>query len=126
MKKVIVLVLASILTPCLLAGCGSGAKTYVDPEQTIGIRTNHEFVIVLDSNPTTGYNWEETHDSNVLSLVEEKYDRDEKSPGLIGSGGTQYFRFKALKPSKTELTVIYKRSWETEIADQKVFSVEIK
>ena len=126
MKRFLILALTSILMLCLLAGCDSGVKTYVDPEQKISIGVNQEFVIALDSNPTTGYNWEETHDSNILSLVEEKYDPDEKAPGLVGSGGTQYFRFKALKPSKTELTVIYKRAWETDIADQKVFSVEIK
>ena len=110
----------------LIAGCGGGLKTYVDAEKTISVSVNQEFVIALDSNPTTGYDWEESYDNNMLSLVEKEYSPDEKAPGLVGAGGTQYFRFKALKAGKTEITVNYKRSWETDIAEQKVFSVDIK
>lgn len=46
--------------------------------------------------------------------------------GLVGAGGTQYFRFKALKAGKTGMAVTYKRAWETGFAEQKVFNVDIK
>ena len=126
MKKFLVPVMMSILAVCLIAGCGGGVKTYVDTEKTINTGVNQEFIIALDSNPTTGYNWEESYDDSMLSLPEKEYKPDEKAAGLVGAGGTQYFRFKALKTGKTEITVTYKRSWETGFADQKVFSVDIK
>jgi len=46
-------------------------------------------------------------------------------PHLLGAGGTQYYRFQALKVGETEITVTYKRSWETEYYEQKVFTVDI-
>ena len=125
MKRFLVLVAASILVISLIAGCG-GVKTYVDPEKTISASVNQEFIIALDSNPTTGYGWEESYDNSVLNLVDDRYEPDKKAAGLVGAGGTQYFRFKALKAGQTEITLVYKRSWETEILEQKVFNVEIK
>lgn len=120
------MVLTSILAVCLIAGCGGWVKTYVDREKTISTSVNQEFVIALDANPTTGYDWEESYDGNMLRLVEKKYNPDEKAPGLVGASGTQYFRFKTLKTGKTEITVTYKRPWETESAAQIVFNVDIK
>lgn len=125
MKKPSVLVVALLLAVSVLAGCG-GAKTYVDPEETISVGINQEFIIALDSNPTTGYDWEESHDDSLLKLVVDEYKPDEKAEGLVGAGGTQYFRFKALKAGQTEITLVYKRPWETEILEQKVFSIDIK
>ncbi len=125
MKRFLVLAVASILVVGLVAGCG-GVKAYVDPEKTISVGIEEEFIIALDSNPTTGYDWEESHDNSVLNLVDDRYEPDEKAAGLVGAGGTQYFRFKALKAGQTEITLVYKRPWETEILEQKVFNVEIK
>lgn len=122
------LVLTSILVVCLIAGCGGGViKTYVDAEGTIVTSVNQEFIIALDSNPTTGYDWEESYDESMLRLVESKYELGKKAKeGLVGAGGTQYFRFKALKTGKTQITVTYKRAWETGFAEQKVFNVDIR
>ena len=97
MKRFLVLVMTSILGVCLIVGCGGGVRTYVDAEKTINISVHQEFIIALDSNPTTGYDWEESHDENMLSLEKSEYNPNEKAPGLVGAGGAQYFRFKALK-----------------------------
>ena len=120
------LVLISILAVCLVAGCGGGVKTYVDPEEKISVGIEDEFVIALDSNPTTGYDWEESHDPYKLILIEKKYEPDEKAAGLVGAGGTQHFRFTSQKTGETEITFVYKRPWETEFLEQKVFKVDIK
>ncbi|MFC1847467.1 protease inhibitor I42 family protein [Chloroflexota bacterium] len=125
MKRLLALVLVSMLVASLLAGCG-GVKTYLDAEKTINTGVNQEFVIALDSNPTTGYGWEESYDDSVLNLVDDRYEPDEKAAGLVGAGGTQYFQFEALKAGQTEITLVYKRHWETEILEQKVFNVDIK
>jgi predicted secreted protein len=45
---------------------------------------------------------------------------------LLGAGGTELFRFKALKSGDVEITMSYKRPWETDVLDQKVFTVEVK
>jgi inhibitor of cysteine peptidase len=117
----------AIVATCVLAGCASGVKTYTDPGQAISIGVNQEFVIALDSNPTTGYSWQESHDEAILELVEKTYEPGkEAEQGLVGAGGVEYFRFKALKTGETNVTMQYKRPWEAEVIDQKVFTVNIK
>ncbi len=129
MKGFATVAVISILVVSLIAGCGGvcgGVEVYTDSEQVINTTVNQEFIIALDSNPTTGYGWEASYDENMLSLEKEEYNPDEKEAGLVGAGGTQYYQFKALKVGETEITVTYKRSWETEYAEQKVFTVDIK
>ena len=125
MKRLLFLVMTLILAVCLVAGCGGKVKAYSDPEETIGISPDKEFIILiaLESNPTTGYSWEANYDEATLELVEETY---EFKQGVVGAGGTGLFRFRALNSGEVEITMVYKRAWEEEILDQKVFKVDIK
>ena len=126
MKKLI-LALASILMVCLIAGCGEEVKTYTDSGRAISTGVNQEFVIALGSNPTTGYMWQESYDEDMLKLLESKYEMGEEAKqGVVGAGGVDYFRFKTLNKGETEITMVYKRPWEEEILDQKVFTVRIR
>ncbi len=126
MKGLLAPVMASILIACLVAGCGGGVRTYVDAGREIKTRVDQEFIIALDSNPTTGYRWQEGHDVTMLSLVEDRYEPDEKAEGLVGVGGTQYYRFKALRKGSTEVILVYMRPWEEETASDRVFRVTIE
>ena len=122
-KHLILLVMVAIL---LVTGC-TGVKTYTDSGQTINIGTNQEFIIALDSNPTTGYSWQASYDESVLELVGKSYEMGEEAKqGVVGAGGVEYFQFKALKAGKTEITLVYKRPWEDEPIDQKIFTIIIK
>lgn len=126
MKKYLLLVMAAVIVTSLLVGCG-GIKTYTDPEQTIKVKVNQEFKIALGSNPTTGYDWLVSHDKSMLELIETKYEAGkEAKQGAVGAGGVKYFHFKALKKGETEVTLTYKRPWEEEILERKVFEVNIK
>ena len=129
MKNSLLLITGLLLTACLVAGCGAEAKAYTDPEETIDISADKEFVVLiaLESNPSTGYSWQASYDETMLELVEETYELGEYAKqGLVGAGGTELFRFKALKSGETEIIMVYKRSWETEVLDQKVFTIEVK
>ena len=128
MKHPILVVMVAIL---LVTGCAGGIKTYPDSGQTINIGTNQEFIIALDSNPTTGYSWQASYDETMVELVEARYEIPEMEKhervkqGIVGGGGVEYFQFKALKAGKTEITLVYKRPWEEESLYQKVFTVII-
>ena len=52
----------------------------------------------------------------------------EAKEGMVGAGGIEYFRFKALKTGKTDITMVYKRQWEEPTPQDvtKVFTVDIK
>jgi inhibitor of cysteine peptidase len=127
MRRFFILVVAATLPICLMSSCAGEAKTYTDSGQMIKIGVNQEFVIALSSNPTTGYMWQESHDENMLKLVESKYEMGEEAKqSVVGAGGVELFRFKALKTGKTEITTVYKRAWEEEPIDQKAFTINIK
>jgi len=93
----------------MAAGCGSSvvtetvttniSKTLVIDE-VISVESGQEFTIPLPSNPSTGYTWQETHDTNLLALVDKVYQPKQppstSGPIIVGGGGTDYFRFKAL------------------------------
>jgi len=125
-KKLWMLVAVAMVAACLVAGCVA-VKTYTDSGQAIDIGVNQEFVIALGANPTTGYDWEVSLDETILELVEKTYKLPEEAEHeVVGAGGVDYFRFKALKAGKTEITVVYKRSWEETGIDQKLFTVNIE
>ena len=73
-------------------------------------KNNESFSVVLEANPTTGYQWELDFDSDYIQLLDTEYVPT--SPELIGSGGQETFNFLALKSGKTEITFSYLRVWE--------------
>ena len=129
MRKTIIVTLVVVAATCLAAGCAAKVKAYSDPGETIGIGANKEFIILiaLESNPTTGYSWEANYDETMLALVEETYELGEYArQGVVGAGGTEFFRFRALQSGESEIIMVYKRPWEEEVLGQKVFTVDIK
>ena len=127
MKRLLVLVAVVMVAVCLMTGCTREVKTYSDSGQTIDIGVSQEFVIALGSNPTTGYGWEADLDETMLELMEKTYKpAGEAEHEIVGAGGVDYFRFRALETGETEITLVYKRPWEEEILAQKVFEVNIK
>ncbi len=129
MNKLAALILPLLLIAGLLAGCASQpqqTKEYTDPAQTIEVGVGSQFVIVLESNPTTGYQWEANFDNSLLKLVKSDYKQAEAKPEMVGVGGKEHFTFQGLKQGNAKVTMVYKRSWEQESADQKVFNVSVK
>jgi len=126
-KRFLTLAMLALVAIPLVAGCGGGVKTYTDSGQVISVGAGQEFIISLASNPTTGYGWQENHDETMVELVERTYQQGEGAEqGMVGAGGVELFRFRALSPGDTRITLVYKRPWEEEIADQKIFTVDIK
>ena len=127
MKKLVILITVAVIAISLVAGCVGEIKTYIDSGQTIDIGIGQEFIIAIGANPTTGYDWEVSLDETILELVEKTYKpAEEAEHEIVGAGGVDYFRFKALKAGETEITMVYKRSWEEEGIDQKLFTVNIE
>ena len=130
MKKMGFTAVVFMLSALLVSGCGGNAvQAYYDPEEGIESAVSKQFVflIALESNPSTGYSWEAEYDTEMLELVEETFESDEyANVHIVGAGGTELFQFKALSKGQTDITFKYKRSWETEVLETRVFTVEIK
>jgi len=129
MKKLVIPVVVMTAIVCLAAGCVGEVETYTDSGQTISVGLNQEFVIALGSNPTTGYSWRVSYDQSRLELVggESTYEVDkEAEPGMVGAGGVEYFRFKALRAGQSEVIMTYQRPWQEESLEEKVFTVSVE
>ncbi len=129
MKEYVTLTLLLLVLVFSSAGCSGGnVKTYSDVGDTIEVRVDGEFIIALNSNPTTGYSWFATYDEDEFELISDDYEQNTNNSDTIimGAGGTQSLRFKALKSGETEITLDYQRSWEGEPSERMVFSVEVR
>lgn len=88
-------------------------KAATDPAQTIETSVGQAFCIVISSNITTGYTWEylPSLDSNKVELIEKHYQPPETN--RLGAAGMEFLTFRAQENGKVEISLIYRRSWQT-------------
>ena len=82
-----------------------------------------EFLIVLDSNPTTGYSWVPIFDNSFLELRDRSFKRNGK---MFGSPSKEVFKFYPIKRGNTTITMIYKRAWEENEIKKVYFEIRIR
>jgi inhibitor of cysteine peptidase len=130
MKKLMMLALISVvLLTVVLSGCGTAAKAFTEPSQTINTGVNKEFTIALGSNISTGYSWQAAYDEKALTLVEKTYkEQDNTGKQVVGAPGTEYFKFKSLSKGETKVTFAYRRPWEQPSGQDQtlVFTINVK
>ena len=86
-------------------------------------------VVTLESNPTAGYWWEWEQAENPESILEQIGEAEFKpsetgEPPLVGAGGWEIFRFKAVSVGQMTLELVYHRSWE-DVEPLKTFSIQV-
>jgi predicted secreted protein len=91
--------------------------------EIITVKKGQEFTIILESNPTTGYQWIPTFNTSMINLVSHNFQPS--TTKLMGSPGTDIFKFKATNQGTESLKMIYKRSWEKEFVKEKVFMIKV-
>jgi inhibitor of cysteine peptidase len=129
MLKKFSLLLVLLVIALLIAGCGgkSEPSSYSDPSQPIKVKAGSEFVIALESNPTTGYSWEENSDSTLVQLTGQEYKPDEAEEQVTGSGGTDYFTYKALQAGETMIEMIHGQHWDGgDVEEPLIFKVTVE
>ena len=99
----------------------------VDNSDIINTKKGENFLVVLDSNPTTGYSWEVDVDFNYIKLDDKSFN-SESSEEIVGAGGNETFNFTALKSGETEITFSYLRPWEKDVepVEKKVYNIVIE
>jgi len=80
---------------------GSTMPALTDPAQPITIKAGDTFMIVMESNPSTGYHWEMIGplDDIHLELVSREYTASE--PVMPGSGGVEVWILKAVSTGES-------------------------
>jgi predicted secreted protein len=85
-------------------------------------------VVTLESNPTTGYSWEvvETQESILEQMGDAEFKPSQTGePPLVGAGGWEIFRFKAISAGQMTLQLVYRRPWEEGVEPIKTFSIQV-
>jgi inhibitor of cysteine peptidase len=128
--KVHVGVLILILGAAMMAaisGCSPQTAPTLGAEDNgreITLQKGQTLTIKLEANPTTGYSWEFVgSEEAVLRQVGEP--EFEANSDLLGAPGVQTLRFEAVEAGQTELRLVYRRPWETDVEPVETFTVQV-
>jgi inhibitor of cysteine peptidase len=92
-----------------------------DTDLTIG----SALVVKLPANPSTGYNWTVVGEPSPLKLHKSSFRKGATQGSSVGASGTSVFQFSASSSGMATLTLVYRRSWEYNIAPIKTFTVRV-
>ena len=131
--RILSVIVVFIFLLLLLCSCkGTTSKTvelgFADKGSLIELEKGDKIIILLDSNPTTGYSWipDEEMDSTIVVLTDSEYFQTEKEEGMVGVGGFEVFTFEAKSSGRTDNILNYKRLWEEEeLLDVHIFNVKV-
>ena len=98
------------------------SRTYTSSDKEIVVPKGESFVIELEGNPTTGYDWELQFDQDKIKNTDRQYEPAGES---VGQGGKKRFRLQAIKSGEASIRAIYKRAWERDAIDEKHFKIRI-
>jgi parallel beta-helix repeat protein len=94
----------------------------------IELETGQVLVVTLESNPTTGYRWEvQQVQASVIGQiggVEFKPFVEDGKP-VVGAGGWEIFRFRAVGIGQVTLQMVYHKSWEEDAEPLRTFTLDV-
>ena len=94
----------------------------------IEVTAGEEFVIILDENEATGYQWALLNqvDKNIVKFVSAKYETT--SDSQTGTGGKSVWTFKAINKGSVPVSLKYFRPWEKKLPPIKkqTFYISVK
>jgi len=108
---------------------GTVEVTAKNQGQTVRAEVGNLIRITLESNPSTGYNWElrdfdygvaEFHSSDLVA-------RDNGGNVLFGAPGDTVITLQAVQPGTQDITLVYRRQWEPpdQVAETFTFQLEV-
>jgi len=134
MKIPVLVLLATALISAVASAAPEASDTdiprYSDPGRGIDAESGKLFMITLESNRTTGYQWQIARplDSSAFELIGVEYVTGDKR--MPGAPGKENWTFKAVSSGKGSVPIAFKyvRPWEkdTPPAKEVVFFVMIR
>ncbi len=100
--------------------------TAVSTTTAINSTVGKSFNVTLESNPSTGYQWQVTGigDASIVKFIKSTYVPPQS--GLIGAPGKQILTFQALKQGNTTINLNYFRPWEPwNVADSQIIDLTV-
>ena len=134
--KTRLIVLTSIIAAMSLClfGCspgGSVAPSEVSVDEsatgkTVEIAVGGSLTVTLESNATTGFQWElaSISDQAVLEKQSNTFEAPEDT-GMVGAPGKEVWTFKALKKGSSTISMEYSQPWEGGTKAAETFSLTV-
>ncbi|MFC1984302.1 protease inhibitor I42 family protein [Chloroflexota bacterium] len=117
-KKLIQYFACAIAAMLLLLVACSPSVSWVlvdnsDSGDAVKLCINSELIIDLESNATTGFQWEvvEVSEQGIIEKVNNEYNAPEAG-APVGAGGIERWTFKALNEGTTRLYMEYSQPWQ--------------
>ncbi len=108
------------------SSAGDIVLTESDNGRDIEMTTSSVLIVKLSSNPSAGYAWSLAGDPAPLKLQKSSFRKPKsKSSGMVGAPGTAVFQLAASSAGMTNLTLVYRRSWEYNVPPMKTFTVRV-
>jgi inhibitor of cysteine peptidase len=99
------------------------AKVYTNKNREIAASVGEPFVIELESNPTTGYEWQLDVDESRVKVVGRQYRRGGEG---VGAGGSELFTLQPVKSGDVSIRAEYKRAWEASGVESREFRLHVE
>lgn len=96
-----------------------------DNEDTVSLNIGDKLEVVLESNPTTGFQWETIGDFTPYLRQSGEPVYEPTGEGL-GAGGNISFTFEAIKAGQTRLELIYRQPFDEGTPPAKTFGLTVK
>lgn len=87
-----------------------------DSAAPVVLSVGETVVVKVEANASTGYGWivDQAAAAGTLEQAGEP-SMALSNPGLVGGGGTQTWRFRAVAKGQGELRMDYRRAWEKDV-----------
>jgi inhibitor of cysteine peptidase len=99
--------------------------TNVDNGKPVALKVGESLAITLDSNPSTGYSWQVSRLKRAILHQQGEPQYTPPAQPMPGAGGQHIFQFVAVGVGRTTLTLVYKRSFEPDVAPAHRFTVQV-
>jgi len=111
----------------LVSGSAAAARLDLTEQENgkdILLDRGDELVVRLPSNRTTGYSWslEMTGSGRLEQQGEALYETPRSDRRMMGAGGVEIWKFRALKAGQVSLKFNYRRPWEKDVPPVKTVS----
>ncbi len=97
---------------CALFACAACLVVSAAEVKPISASVGQEFKIVLESNPSTGYQWLLAKPLNESMVKQAGRTYERPNPRQVGAPGSEVLKFTALCEGRTEIQLKYARLWE--------------
>lgn len=93
----------------------------------IELTNGRTFNVTLETNPSTGYSWEvvELNNSIIQKIGEAVSEPNITEKNRVGAPVMHTFQFEVINTGQTTLKLVYRRSWEKDVAPVNTFSIDL-